>query len=121
MSLQVPAQRGAKLRLQVRAMIHISAYLWAAKLYTHHVDCLRGRLPCVPSFPFPSLTMDVEQALSTFDESPIPHKDFGFLVVPKHLRCSATHPYHFGPWSKFVFGAGCALSQRSSSTRRDRF
>ncbi|KAF8441084.1 major facilitator superfamily domain-containing protein [Boletus edulis BED1] len=44
-------------------------------------------------------TMDVEQAITTFQESPVPHKDFGFLVVPKRLR--------------LVFGSASALIQMS--------
>lgn len=58
-------------------------------------------------------TMDVEQAISSLEESPVSHKDFGFLVVPERLRYSAAHPFHFGPWSKIVFGVGCAISQSS--------
>lgn len=59
--------------------------------------------------------MDVEQAISTFVEPLVPHKDFGFLVVPERLRYSATHPFHFGAWSRLVFGLGCAFSQYSST------
>ncbi|KAF8133309.1 major facilitator superfamily domain-containing protein [Boletus edulis] len=54
--------------------------------------------------------MDVEQAITTFQESPVPHKDFGFLVVPKRLRYSAHHPLYFGLWSRLVFGSASALT-----------
>lgn len=59
--------------------------------------------------------MDAEQAISTFEESSVPHKDFGFLVVPKRLRYSVVHPFYFGPWSMIVFGSGCAFSQYSTT------
>ncbi|KAN0087861.1 Major facilitator superfamily domain containing protein [Tylopilus felleus] len=57
--------------------------------------------------------MDVEQAYSTFEEPPAPHKDFGLLVVPQRLRYSAAHPFDFGLWSKLVFGSACAFIQMS--------
>ena len=54
--------------------------------------------------------MDVEQALPSLEESPVSHKDFGFLVIPKRLRYSAAHPFYFGLWSNIAFGVGCAFS-----------
>lgn len=99
-------------------MIHISIDLWAARLYTS--ACWLAARLLVHLHPHLSISiagymMDVERALSTLEESPMPHKDFGFLVVPKRLRYSATHPFYFGTWSRIVFGSGCAFSQCSTT------
>ncbi|KAG9308522.1 major facilitator superfamily domain-containing protein [Chiua virens] len=53
--------------------------------------------------------MDVERALAPFEESSQPHKDFGLIPIPKRLRCSATHPFYFGLWTRIVFASGCAF------------
>jgi hypothetical protein len=96
-------------------MIHISAYLWAARLYTSACRLSVQLLVLLRPHLFISIagyTMDVEQICSTFE--PLPHRDFGFLVVPKRLRYSTAHPFSFGPWTRLVFGSGCAFSQYSS-------
>ena len=99
-----PAGQGddSYLRLTVgRKVIYLSLLMSALLLVS---------LLLLLSVSFAGYTMDVEQAHSTIEESLIPHKDFGFLVVPKRLRYSAAHPFYFGLWSKLVFGSGCAFS-----------
>lgn len=109
---QAPAHDSAQqaIKMLVKAMIHIS---FSLKVKRASRPCARLllHLRSLLSNSVFGYTMDLEQALSSLQEEP--HNDFGILAIPKRLRYSVFQPFYFGPWSKIVFGIGCAFSQCS--------
>ena len=60
----------------------------------------------------PALSPDEEQSqLNNADFKILLPKDFGFILVPRHLRYDPSKPFHFGILLNIAFGLASTFSE----------